>query len=224
MGEVARDRHHELRNAEHFGAFRPLPGRVARYAARDHAHQVPPRHEGRREPHRRYRRPVVVDIERVVDQRDDHPSRRASPHRSGPAQPVANLFPLPRLIDLAQWAAAHGGGVRPGTCAVGTDGSCRPPPARPVGTHPPANELRPGRRAVRERTRGAPQRADGRCWIRTSRPDRTLDRHRFGQPPGPVGHERSVEAPGRVRTLRKPVVTFSRQSRRRAGAACSACR
>ncbi len=67
--EAAGQWQHQFRQAEHLG---PGCARVARSAACDNAHRVPSRDEGGREPHRRYGGAVVVDVERVSDQRNDH--------------------------------------------------------------------------------------------------------------------------------------------------------
>ena len=129
MREATRDRHHELRNPEHFGSLPPLHGRVTRIAARDHAHRVPSRDKALCEPHRRYGGSVVVDIERVDDQRDDHAGRRSRVVPCRPT-PLADLFNFARLIDLARWAANHFGGV--GSGEIGEpQGSGRS--ARPAG-------------------------------------------------------------------------------------------
>ncbi|GAB3944844.1 hypothetical protein GCM10027614_35630 [Micromonospora vulcania] len=76
--EAARDRHHELGYQEQLRALSTIPGRVGRIAAGDHTYGVPTRDEGGGESHRRYRGAVVVDVERVDDQRDDH-CRPAAP-------------------------------------------------------------------------------------------------------------------------------------------------
>ena len=96
------------------GPSHRLPGRVTRFATRDHAHRVPARDEAGSEPHRRYGGSVVVDIERVDDQRDDH-FRAAAPRvvRAGPpGRPTTCGHPDPTMISALLATLSPGSTLR----------------------------------------------------------------------------------------------------------------